>query len=1198
MSVSLLHDTGATDVITGNRHLCLWIKKLDTPIDMFGFNNSSSLITEYGYLPQFGLALIFDGLKGTIISFSMMHARGFIWSYDNSSDLHTLYTKDGFKICDFSPTNRLYRADFTKITYHPVERENIRKYLTNKLNNQRVGHRLPPRMPNLSDNRSSTNLIPTTAIQPPAPITRVSDKSNHLPGDFNIHEQANDAVKFIPLPATSPNFRPDKETPSLALMQKWALARRLKASLGWSTNIKQQYHQIDNIPFTIKDIERSDIYYKEPVAEVQGRIQKRSQKPSLNHQKPAFGERVHCDIIPGEYWFWIFMIEDTYKLPIIRILKNGKSNKYLLPAITEMVSELQQLTKVKVTELWSDNESVFRSLVPSLRQDLDIKWRHSASQDHSTYIENAKKIFNAMARSMYAGQLLPVLPNTEEYFISMVIQNMSLMPNADTGPNSTPYTKAHKTRPHYGMISSYYGMPVVYYDDEETRTQKSIKKSANPTDTIGILPPLDSSNVKAMPSGELGFIVGRDWQSTDNTVWIYDLRSGEILNRSRWREVAFTMPQIQLVWKRKEEIDIKRKRKAKETSPDYYKLSTNDNNDVLIIHPALHIENNETKCAQQNDYKFFVSIAESLRQPDISNEYHLQFIEHLMSSPSFTASVHNNILSEETQQYENKSINLNICNAQLSPKKAVNKHGKDSVDAALIEELTQLLDTNTLLTPISKYNEVVYGNVHYEEKQLISQIADDNEIVYTDYLRARLTADGSKQQFSPTEQRSSPTVHQDSLTLALHICSLNKWFLSSADIKGAYLKVDVTKRPKKTGLKLRKAIADILVKLKPEWKQYQNKTDGSIIVLLGTALYGLGDSGALWYEVFNGALIEFGFERSPVDKCMYKYSKEDGTMLLPLFVDDILVMASHLELRERFIKFLEERFGKLKQQTGSVIKHLGVRIEYDQITGVMKLDQKEFLQELFKKFPTKGTATTPSTTNLFKRSDLPEDNQPTDRKYYMSMLMSIAFAAQRTRLDYAKEVGWLAQHMATPTTQDQRNLDRLYMNAKHTIDKVRVIAPKSSKLEQFVDSSHAIHTNFRGHTGIVLKFGGSTLSVTSKAQTLNSHSSCETELIGLDYATTRLQPWIYHLEWLDIKCIPVTVYQDNKSVIRMTDESFQQTSKSKHIGIRFFYVQQLVKNEIIVIEYRNTKDMWADIMTKPLSGRLYIKMRNAILEVT
>lgn len=110
------------------------------------------------------------------------------------------------------------------------------------------------------------------------------------------------------MPVKSPNFESAKEAKSLALLKKWGLlARRLRAALGWSTNIKQQYHNIDAIPFDVKDIERSDIHYQEPVAEVQGRIRKRTQQESINHAKPSFGERVHCDVIPGEYWFWIYL---------------------------------------------------------------------------------------------------------------------------------------------------------------------------------------------------------------------------------------------------------------------------------------------------------------------------------------------------------------------------------------------------------------------------------------------------------------------------------------------------------------------------------------------------------------------------------------------------------------------------------------------------------------------------------------------------------------------------------------------------------------------------------------------------------------------------------------------------------------------------------------------------------------------------
>lgn len=1189
------------DILTGNRELCIWIKRLDQPIDMYGFNNVASKITEYGYLPQFGLALIFDGLPGTIISVNTLRARGMFWFYDNATNVHTLTTHDGFKICDFPLQNRLYRCAYSNITISPMEKQYIREYFSSGPNRAQLPKILMPLLVKQSPRISN----PVSDIdQNPASITRVPDPpdtpTSNAPGDFNLDEQADDAVRLTPIPPTNPNYKSVKEAKSLPVLKRLALVRRWKAALGWSNNMKQQFHTIDNLPFEVSDLERSDIHYQVPAAQVCGRIQKRPQLSSTNHQRPTFGKRVHCDIIPGEYYFWIFMVEDKYKVPFFRILKNGKSGKYLMIAIIEMVNELNMLSNEKVNELWSDNESVFRSLQELLRApDLQIQWHHSASQDHSVYIENAKKIFNAMSRSMYAGQLFPVLPNTEEYFINSVIQNMSLMPNADTGPNATPYSKAHKSKPTYGMVSSYYGMPVVYYDPEETRQQKGTKEILNPTDTIGILPPLDSSNLKTMPSGELGIAVGRDWDSTPHTIWIYDLRSAEIINRSQWRETSFTQPQVDLVWKRKTAIDAKRKKRYKNQNADYYKLSTNDNNEFLIRNdlpaiPENAIPDNNSQSA------LLQSLKQSMSDSAIPTDDYNQWFETLISSSEFAHFQHAILLQQEIPTFSDVTLDLTSCNSQLSRKKAENKHGESIIADALTTELEQLLDTGTLLPPPKgiKFHEIVNGNDHYEEKQLLVESSiEESEIVYKDYVRARLTADGSKQEFNPTEPRSSPTVHNDSLILALHSCSLKKWHLSSADIKGAYLKVDITKRAKKIGLRLRKSIADILIRLKPEWQQYQ-KPDGSIIVLLGTALYGLVDSGALWYDDIHNCLIEFGFERSPIDKCLYKYSKQDGHILLPLFVDDILVIASNLKLRARFLQFLEAKYGKLKQQTGPVIKHLGVRIDYDQSTGLMKLDQSEFLHDLFKKFPTKGTASTPSTISLFRRSDLPADCEAVDRKYYLSMLMSIAFVVIRTRLDYCKEIGWLAQSMAAPTVQDQRNLDRLYMNAKHTVDLVRTIAPTSFKLEAYVDTSHAIHTNFRGHTGIVIKMGGSTLIVYSKAQTLNSHSSCETELIGLDTSTTKVQPWIYHFEWLAYHCKPVTVFQDNKSVIRMTDTSFQQTSKSKHIGIRFFYVQNLVANGIIKIEYRNTKEMWADILTKPLSGRLYIKMRNAILNVT
>ena len=49
-----------------------------------------------------------------------------------------------------------------------------------------------------------------------------------------------------------------------------------------------------------------------------------------------------------------------------------------------------------------------------------------------------------------------------------------------------------------------------------------------------------------------------------------------------------------------------------------------------------------------------------------------------------------------------------------------------------------------------------------------------------------------------------------------------------------------------------------------------------------------------------------------------------------------------------------------------------------------------------------------------------------------------------------------------------------------------------------VDSSHAMHDDFRGHTGGCLSWGiGSPISISQK-QKLNSRSSTESEIIGVD----------------------------------------------------------------------------------------------------
>ena len=61
------------------------------------------------------------------------------------------------------------------------------------------------------------------------------------------------------------------------------------------------------------------------------------------------------------------------------------------------------------------------------------------------------------------------------------------------------------------------------------------------------------------------------------------------------------------------------------------------------------------------------------------------------------------------------------------------------------------------------------------------------------------------------------------------------------------------------------------------------------------------------------------------------------------------------------------------------------------------------------------------------------------------------------------------------------------------------------------------------------------------------------------------------------------VFCDNMSAINLSKNPVQH-SKSKHIKIRYHFIQDLVEEKIVCLEFINTNNQKADIFTKPLNG--------------
>jgi hypothetical protein len=55
------------------------------------------------------------------------------------------------------------------------------------------------------------------------------------------------------------------------------------------------------------------------------------------------------------------------------------------------------------------------------------------------------------------------------------------------------------------------------------------------------------------------------------------------------------------------------------------------------------------------------------------------------------------------------------------------------------------------------------------------------------------------------------------------------------------------------------------------------------------------------------------------------------------------------------------------------------------------------------------------------------------------------------------------------------------------------------------------------------------------------------------------------------------------------------SSATRHINIRFFFVKEKVGSGIVRIEHISTGDMIADVLTKPLQGAIFRRLRQLLL---
>eukprot|EP01036_Dinobryon_divergens_P034084 gene34084-44039_t len=206
--------------------------------------------------------------------------------------------------------------------------------------------------------------------------------------------------------------------------------------------------------------------------------------------------------------------------------------------------------------------------------------------------------------------------------------------------------------------------------------------------------------------------------------------------------------------------------------------------------------------------------------------------------------------------------------------------------------------------------------------------------------------------------------------------------------------------------------------------------------------------------------------------------------------------------------------------------------------------------------------------------------------------------AKRTRPDILTTVAFLATRVSKSTDEDWSKLERLLKYINHSRDLCLTLqAGEKLCVEAYIDASFAVHADAKSHSGVSITLGGGTIFAQSVKQKLVSKSSTEAELIALSDGISQV---IWTREFIISQGINIPaaiVYQDNLSTMAMVSNGRSTSARTRHVNIKYFFVKDRVESGEIDIKHLSTDKMVADILTKPLLGELFTRMRKWLLNI-
>ncbi|KAI3735576.1 hypothetical protein L6452_15082 [Arctium lappa] len=341
-----------------------------------------------------------------------------------------------------------------------------------------------------------------------------------------------------------------------------------------------------------------------------------------------------------------------------------------------------------------------------------------------------------------------------------------------------------------------------------------------------------------------------------------------------------------------------------------------------------------------------------------------------------------------------------------------------------------------------------------------------------------------------------------------------------------------------------------------EEEVYMKQTEGFVmpdmehkVCKLVKSLYGLKQVPKQCHQNFDEVILSNGFMLNQADKCVYsKFDTSGNGVIICLYVDDMLIFGTDQNQVDKTKEFLSSSFSMKYIEESEVI--LGIRIKPEN-KGIA-ITQSHYIEKVLKKlnFFDCSLVSTPYDPSL---KLMPNSGEAVSQLEYSKAIRCLMYAMSSTRPNIPFAIGML---------------------------------------KGYSDASWI--TNLEDHSstsGWVYVLGGGAISWASKKQTCITSSTMKSEFVALAAAGKEAE-WLRNLVreiplWPK-PISPISIRCDSATILDKANSQVYN-GKSRHLGVRYNMIRELITNGVISVEFFRSQQNLADHLTKGLARGLVHK---------